>query len=253
MKYNDYCQLLTINVNMPHCPEKLISVVQEDNKLTISSTKFTVKWLLQLEFPKDIEVDKDSVRQHFNGHLLSLSYKAHKKGDVYHSREERIADKLEQELTGRKQQKKQEEPAPEPKPEVQEAPENNNKIESKAEKLLKMDLIPKQPKVIQKDIKVNNENSRKKTRLISNVLKERRVKDENELMLKLARKAQKKQQERDLGKTEAIERKEQMVMNQLEAKKKRKEAKEAKTKAILKRIEDRKHGKNTKSKDQKNE
>lgn len=116
-----------------------------------------------------------------------------------------------------------------------------------------MDLTPKEPKVIQKDVRVNNENSRKKTRLISNVLKERRVKDENELMLKLARKAQKKQQERDLGKTEAIERKEQMVMTQLEAKKKRKEAKEAKTKAILKRIEDRKQGKNTKSKESKNE
>lgn len=195
---------------MPHCPEKLISVVQEDNKLTISSTKFTIKWLLQLEFPKDIEVDTESVRQHFNGHLLQLSYKAHKKGDVYHSREERIADKLEQELTGRKQPKKQDAPAPapEPKPEAQEAPEDNGKIESKAEKLLKMDLTPKEPKVIQKDVKVNNENSRKKTRLISNVLKERRVTDENELMLKLARKAQKKQQERDLGKTEAIERKE---------------------------------------------
>ena len=103
--------------------------------------------------------------------------------------------------------------------------------------MAEVNLAPKQPKVVQKEEKKNNLVDKKRTRIVSNILSERRVATEGDLMLKLARNAQKAQIDKEQGKVQKIERKEHMIMEQLEAKQKRRDDRQAKKKQFAKKAE----------------
>ncbi|CAL6001374.1 Conserved_hypothetical protein [Hexamita inflata] len=236
IKYSDFLQMLNININLPKCPERLIIVEQLENKLVISTPKFSVKWRIEYDFPADITVVKGTLNQSFNGNLLRISYKAHKIGEEIRKREFPVKNAPEKKERAPKQQREeaQEEAAP-----AQEDPvQKEQRIMTKAEKLLQVSTAPKAPLVVSKERKTNNQVNHKQTRTISNILTEKRVGSEQELLLKIAKKAQKQQQDRESGKVEAIEKKEQFVMQQIEAKQKRRDERESKKKAIVKRIKD---------------
>ena len=65
-------------------------IVPTEKGITLSTGKFPVKYFLDLQFPENVTVLRETERKHFNGNLLNMTYKAHKTGETLRTAEEKI-------------------------------------------------------------------------------------------------------------------------------------------------------------------